>query len=221
MEDPSRKRPYYSPRRQEQARETRQRILTAARRLFTAHGYVATTLPAIAREAGVSPATITVLFGTKQVLLDALIKSTVRGDDTAAPVSQRDWWQEMLCEPDPRRQLALFAAIGRRIHEQTTDIAEIVRGAAAADRDIAAMRQALSESRLQDVREVAESLADRGALATGTTLEQATDQLWVMGSSDIYRMLVVERGWTPEQYEQWLASSLICSLLGQHGSKHD
>ena len=215
MEDPtSSKRTYYSPRRQEQARETRQKVLAAAERLFAAHGYVATTLPSIAREAGVSPATVTVAFGTKPALLDALIKSTVRGDDTPAPVADRAWWREMLHEPDSRRQLALFAAIGRRIHERTTDIAEIVRGAAAADPEIAAMRRALSESRLQDTREVAESLAGKGALAPGITLDQAADQLWAVGSSEIYRMLVVDRGWSPEQYERWLASSLICSLLG-------
>src|SRR4051794_19396327 len=213
MDESSSKRTYYSPRRQEQARETRQKILAAAQRLFASHGYIATTLPAVAREAGVSPATITVVFGTKPALLDALIKSAVRGDDAPAPMSQRSWWQDMLRQPDPAHQLALYAAITQRIHERTTDIAEIVRGAAAADPELAAIRQALGESRLQDDREVAQVLADKAALAPGITPEQATDQLWALGSSEVYRMLVVERGWSPEQYEQWLASSLICSLL--------
>ena len=154
-------------------------------------------------------------FGNKLALLDALIKWAVRGDDAPAPMAERSWWQDMLSEPDPARQLVLFAAISRRVHERTTDIAEIVRGAAAADPEIAAMRQALSESRLQDVHGVAESLAGKGALGTGVTVQCAVDLLWTLGSSEVYRMLVVDRSWSPEQYELWLASSLTYSLLGQ------
>src|SRR6478672_10269991 len=174
MDEVSTRRPYNSPRRQEQARETRRKIMAAAQSLFASQGYAATTLPAVAREAGVSPATITVVFGTKQALLDALIKSAVRGSDTPAPMTERPWWQEMLREPDPARQLELYAAITRRIHERTTDIAEIMRGAAAADPEIATMRQSLGESRLEDVRAVAELLSGKAALAPGITVEQAT-----------------------------------------------
>jgi AcrR family transcriptional regulator len=207
------KRSYHSPRRQEQAQETRQKILAAAERLFASDGYAATTLPSVAREAGVSPATITVAFGTKPALLDALIKSTVRGDEAPEPLAQRSWWQEMLQEADPARQLRLFAAIGRRIHERTTDIAEIVRGAATADPEIALLRQRLGESRFQDNREVAESLARKGALDSGVTVEQATDLIWTLASADVYRMLVVDRGWSAERYEEWLASTLAHSII--------
>lgn len=209
------KRTYHSPRREEQARETRQRILDAAQRLFVSNGYVAATLPAVAREAGVSPATITVTFGTKLELLDALVKSTVRGDGAPEPLDQRSWWQEMLGESDPVRQLHLFATVNRRIHERTTDIAQIVRSAAAADPELASLRGAVGESHLKDVTQVAEALADRHALAPGTAVEYAVSLLWTLGSSEVYRMLVVERGLLPEQYEQWLALSLIHSLLGQ------
>jgi AcrR family transcriptional regulator len=214
MDQSAKKRSYNSPRRQEQARETRQRILEAAQRLFLSEGYVAATLPAVAREAGVSPATITVAFGTKLALLNALVRSEVRGDEEPAPISERSWWLEMLAEPDPVQQLALFAAIARRIHGRTTDIAEIVRGAAVVDPELAALRQALGESRLQDSHEVVESLARKQALAPGITIGRATDLLWTLGSSEIYRTLVVVRGWPPEQYEQSLASLLVCSLLG-------
>jgi len=213
MDESDRKRSYHSPRRQEQAQETRQKILAAAERLFVSDGYAATTLPSVAREAGVSPATITVAFGTKPALLDALIKSTVRGDEAPAPLDQRSWWQEILQVPDPARQLRLFAAIARRIHQRTTDIAEIVRGAATADPEIALLRQKLGESRLQDNREVAESLARNGALAPGVTVEQATDLIWTLASADVYRMLVVDRGWSAEQYEEWLASTLVHSII--------
>jgi AcrR family transcriptional regulator len=214
MGESSKKRSYNSPRRQEQARETRERILEAAQRLFVSEGYVAATLPAVAREAGVSPATITVAFGTKLALLNALVRSEVRGDEEPAPISQRSWWQGMLAEPDPVRQLTLFAAISRRIHGRTTDIAEIVRGAAVVDPELAALRQELGASRLQDNRDVVESLARKQALAPDVPVDYAIDLLWTLGSSEVYRMLVVDRGLPPEQYEQTLASLLVCSLLG-------
>jgi AcrR family transcriptional regulator len=213
MDESVKKRAYNSPRRQEQARETRKRILEAAQRLFASEGYVAATLPAVAREAGVSPATITVAFGTKLALLTALVRSEVRGDEESVPVTGRSWWQEMLAEPDPVRQLTLFAGIARRIHGRTTDIAEIVRGAAAVDPELAAWRQDLGQSRLQDAREVVEALARKQALGPDVTVDYAIDLLWTLGSSEVYRMLVVERGWPPEQYEQSLASLLVCSLL--------
>ena len=219
MDESVKKRSYNSPRRQEQARETRKRILEAAQRLFVSEGYVAATLPEVAREAGVSPATITVAFGTKLALLNALVRSEVRGDEEPAPVAQRYWWQEMLAEPDPVRQLTLFAGIAQRIHGRTTDIAEIVRGAAAVDPELAAWRQELGESRLQDAREVVESLVRKQALAADITASRAIDLLWTLGSSEFYRTLVVERGWPPEQYEQSLASLLVCSLLGRGQSE--
>jgi AcrR family transcriptional regulator len=204
----SKKRTYRSPRRQRQAQATRRTILEAANRLFLEHGYAATTLTMCAHAAGVSLPTVTSIFGTKLGLLDAVIKLGVREIDTEAPLAERPVWRDMLAELDPAEQLRKFAAIGRQIHERTTDIAEIVRGAATADPDIAALRRKMTASRLQDNRLVAESLARKNALGAGWTAERAADVFWVLGSSDLYRMLVVDRNWSPDQYERWLASAL-------------
>lgn len=216
MSGPRPKRRYHSPQRQEQAELTRRKLLEAARRLFAAHGYAATTLPAIAREAGVSAPTVTAVFGTKIALLEALIKLVVRGDVASAPLAERPWWQEMLAEPDPRRQLRLHATNTRQIHERSADVFEIVRGAATADPEIAALLRQRGARRLQDTRAMAESLARKQALGPGLTIEQATDLLWALSAPELYRLLVAERGWSPERYEQWLAAALIYSLLGHH-----
>jgi AcrR family transcriptional regulator len=219
MSEPAKKRPYYSRLRQERAQATRQKILEAARRLFAAQGYVATTLSAIAAEAGVAAATVTAVFSTKLALLDALISWAVRGDVEPTPIATREWWQAMLYEPDQVRQLTLHAANIRRIHERTADLFEIVRGAATAEPEIAALRRKLGEAKLQDDRRVAESLAQKGALAGGVTVEHGGDLLWALGSAELYRLLVVERGWPPEEYEQWLAAAWIQALLGPHGTR--
>jgi AcrR family transcriptional regulator len=207
------KRRYHSPQRQLQAELTRRKLLDAARRLFAADGYAATTLPAIAREAEVSAPTITAIFGTKIGLLTALVRLVVGGDEEPVPLVDRPWWQEMLAEPDTRRQLAVFAAHGRQIHERSADVAAIMQGAATADPEIAAMLRQLAVGRLRDAQTVAASLAKKGVLAHGVSVKQAGDIIWALGSHDLYRMFVIERGWSPEQYEQWLAASLFHALL--------
>ncbi len=219
MTDQKKTRSYNSLRRKEQAEATRQKIIGAAHRLFVAHGYTATTLPAIAHKAGVSMPTVTAIFGTKYALLNALIKATVQGDDAPTLLTDRTWWQAMLQEPNPTKQLTLYGANVRNIHERTTDIFEIVRGAATADAELAVLQRSLTNSRLEDVRMVAQSLAEKNALKIGTPVEQATDILWALGSADIYRMLVVDRGWSPSQYQQWLGRTLLDSLLMHSGDE--
>lgn len=213
MRESTTKRPYHSPQRQEQARQTRRQILEAARRLFAERGYAATTLPGIAREAGVSAPTVTAIFGTKRGLLEALIHLIVRGDEEAAPLTARPWWQEMVEEPDPRRQLQLYAAATRRIQARSADLFAIMQGAAAADPEIAALLRQTHEGRYRDVRAISESLAEKGALPPGMTIEEATDLHWTLCSAQVFRLLVVERGWPPDRYERWLASALIHDLL--------
>ena len=217
-DEPVQKRRYHSPQRQQQAERTRHALLEAARHLFAAQGYAATTLPAIARAANVSSPTVTAVFGTKAQLLNELIQLMVRGDAASPPLTQRSWWQAMLSEPDPRRLLALHATNVQHIHERSADVAEIVRGAATADPEIAAMLRQLAEGRLADAQTVARSLDEKQALAAGVTVERATDLLWALCSHDLYRMLVVEQLWPPEEYERWLASSLTYSLLDHHAT---
>jgi len=207
------KRRYHSPQRQLQAELTRRKLLDAARRLFAVNGYAATTLPAIAREAGVSAPTITAIFGTKAALLTALVRLVVGGDEEPIALVDRPWWQAMLAEPDARRQLAVFAANGRQIHQRSADVAAIMQGAATADPEIAGMLRQLAKGRFRDAQTVSASLAKRGALASGVSVEQAADVIWALGAHDLYRMFVIERGWTPQQYERWLAASLIHALL--------
>jgi AcrR family transcriptional regulator len=204
---------YDSPRRQEQARETRQRLLDAAYRLFLAQGYAATSIPAIAEAAGVAVPTVYWAFGSKRALLMELVSSRTVGDAEQIPLVERPWWQQMLNESDPVLQLELLATIVRRAHERAAGAFEIVRGAAASDPEIAALYHEGSQRRYQDNQTVAHALAAKGALRPGVTERMAADVLWTMSASEWYRMLVVERRWSAEQYEAWYASSLSSFLL--------
>src|SRR5919112_4029355 len=133
------KRVYNPPRRREQAQATRRAVLDAAQRLFERDGFAATTMPAIAAEAGVSTKTVYLAFETKSGVLRALWNVRLRGDEGEAPVAARQWYVEVLEEPDPERQLRLNARNARAVKTRIGAVMGVVRTAAAVDPDAAAL----------------------------------------------------------------------------------
>lgn len=65
---------------------SRDRILSAARRLFAQHGFTRTTLRAVAAEAGCDVALIPHYFGNKQGLFDAATSVPEAGEAMRSPV---------------------------------------------------------------------------------------------------------------------------------------
>jgi len=118
---------YESPRRREQAAATRREILESARRLFARQGYAATTMAAIAAEAGVALKTVYVAFETKAGVLRALWNVLLRGDEGDAPVAEREWYRAVLDEPDPERQLRMNATNSRIGKLRFGDVLEVIR----------------------------------------------------------------------------------------------
>src|SRR3977135_917951 len=114
-EDVKSRRRYDSPRRREQAAATRAQIREAAQRLFERDGYAATTMAAIAAEAGVALKTVYVAFETKSGVLGVLWRLRRRGDQGELPVPQRRAHLALLEEPDPERQLRLVAGNSRAV----------------------------------------------------------------------------------------------------------
>ena len=45
--------------------------------------------------------------------------------------------------------------------------------------------------------------------------EEARDIIWALTGRDLYRMLVLERGWSSNDYEKWLGNMLAQILLKQ------
>src|SRR5919197_885014 len=133
------RRRYESPGRREQAAATRQAILEAAEQLFAERGYVGTSVAEIAEEARVALKTVYAVFGTKAEVLRGLWNLRMRGDEEPVPMPERPWYREIVDEPDPRRRLALVAHNSRVVRERTAHVTEIVRQAAPADEQIAAL----------------------------------------------------------------------------------
>jgi AcrR family transcriptional regulator len=211
------KRSYNSPRRKAQAAATRTEILDAAQRLFERHGFAATTMAAIADEAGVALKTVYVAFETKSGVLRALWNLRLRGEHDAAPVAEQPWYREVVDEPDPERQLRLDARNARRRKLEIAPLFDVIRNAAPVDTDIAELWRRIETEFHANQRVIAESLAAKGALAPELDVQRATDILWTIMHPDLWRLLVGDRGWTPEQYEAWCADLACSQLLSERG----
>jgi TetR/AcrR family transcriptional regulator of autoinduction and epiphytic fitness len=206
-------RPYDSSNRARQARETRRRIVEAAALLFVREGYATTSIAAIAAEAGVAVPTVYASLRSKANILRAVVDLTVRGDDESAPLAARTVWQEMEREPDPRRQLALFARLHREIGDREAQVFAQLTAAAGADPEATQMLAEHDERRYATQSRLARRLRRRGQLRPGMTAREAADVIWTLASERTYLALVEGRGWTPERYERWVAEQLVAALL--------
>jgi AcrR family transcriptional regulator len=207
------RRRYDSSRRREQAAETRHRILEAAEALFVRDGYSATSIAAIAAEAGVSQKTVYLGFETKAGLLRTLWNARLRGDEGEAPVGERDWFKAVLDEPEPERAIRLLTAAASRVRRRAGGVLRVIRDAAPADPEIGALWERMQSEFHGNQRSVVESLANRKALRTGLSVDRATDILWTLNNPTVYLLLVDGRGWSLDDYEAWLAETVIAQLL--------
>jgi AcrR family transcriptional regulator len=207
------RRPYHSPRRVEQAAATRRAILGSAQRLFESGGYPATTMEAVAAEAGVSLKTVYVAFATKSGMLRSLWDLLLKGDTDEAAVAERSWYREVLEEPDAGRQLRLNARNARVVKERIAGLLRVIRDGAPVDADVAALWDLIQTDFYANQRVVVESVAAKGALRTGLGVDRAADLLWALNHPDVWLLLVGARGWTPTEFEDWLGETSCAQLL--------
>ena len=191
--------------RQRQALATKQQVASAARGLFAAHGYVGTTIAAIADAADIPAPTIYSAFGTKAKILQAIARGVVSTLDVDRS------YDAALAEPDPARGLQLAANLQRRQYELMYDVVAIYAEAARTDPDIAHDLQTIMANRERGFRRHMEAIAAH--LAPGVSVSDAVDIYLTLVLPDAYRTLVLERGWTADRYETWLAGALIHQLL--------
>lgn len=213
MEPVNPKRSYDSPRRRQQAAATRRDILLAAQELFEREGYAATTIAAIAAGAGVAAKTVYTAFETKSGVLRALWNLLLRGDEADVPVMDRAWYREVLDEPDPERQLRLNARNALAVKSRIAGVLDVIRHAAPLDADIEGLWARIQSDFYDNQRAIVQSLADKGALRPGLDVDAGADILWTLNHPDVWQLLVTQRGWTPERWEQWFADTSRNQLL--------
>ncbi|MFH9747204.1 TetR/AcrR family transcriptional regulator [Streptomyces anulatus] len=201
--------------RAEKARRTRRRMLDAAAALFSEHGWAGTTVEDIARSAEVGVQTVYFTFKNKRALLKELLDTTIAGDLDPVATLERPWAREVLEAPDPATQLALQAAGARSILQRAAPVLEVVRGAAAADPEVAALWRANQEQRHTVQLRFAEALTAKtgGALRDDYDASSAADIALSVLGPEIYDLLVTSRGWSPARWERWATDALVRQLL--------
>jgi AcrR family transcriptional regulator len=198
---------------QARTRLARAAVVDAARRLFVERGYGVTTVEAISEVADVPPATVYRLFSSKVGILKSLLDVSIVGDDDDVPMAARPEVRALLTHPEPREQLAGFVRIAADVNSRIGPLYRILVGAAGVDPDAAAMLDELTAQRQQGQQAIARSLARAGALRPDLRERDAADLVHALLSPEMYRLLVVDRGWTTDRYERWLAGTLVDQLL--------
>jgi AcrR family transcriptional regulator len=199
-------------RQQIAAEETQRAIVEAAAALFAEHGYHATSIGRIASAAGVAVQTIYNSVGSKRDILSRVLDFAAAGERAPVPVP-RFMREDAEREPDPRRIIAQLISFWRDALPRTAPVFRIIREAAAADQEVAALERARSAQRLANYGQAARLLAERNALRSGLTIEQAAAAIFAIGHPETYRALVLDGDLTDDDWAAWAQDLLEASLL--------
>lgn len=191
--------------RDERAAVTRRRIADAARTLFGIRGYGATTLQAIAEEAGVAVQTVYAVYRSKAGILHELRDTVLR--QPAAEALYEDAMRETKAE----RKLELFASSIRRRWEFGHDVVAIHRDAGATDPSVRAEVEQVLGMRRNGIARLARSL--EAELRQGLDTTYAMAVIDALTLAEVYAELTDIGGWSADDFEAWLARCLKDQLL--------
>lgn len=200
------KRTYDSENRQIQAAQTKQRILTAAKDLFQSEGFDAVTIDKLAQASSVAVPTIYALFQSKRGVLRALMSQ-------ALPEEQKHALLEEASDKPAKDRIYIAAKISRQMYDAEHALMDIFQSASVIAPEFKALEIEREQSRYERLEQTVKTLAKEKSLQKGLTVKKARDILWTFTGRDMYRMLVMERGWTSDEYEKWLAQLLVNTLI--------
>jgi AcrR family transcriptional regulator len=198
-------------RRRERSRRTRTRIVDAATRLFVDHGYLATTIEAVAERAGVAVQTVYYVFGTKRTLLAAVLDASIAGDADPIAVLERPWFASLGSEPDAATAIGHLVEVAVAIIDRAAPAYEVVRRAAA-DPDVGELLERNRAGRRADQRGLVERLAAGGHLRPGLDVDTAADVVYALVNEEVFQMLTVDCGWSVDRFRSW-ATELVGQQL--------
>ncbi len=193
--------------RAERAEVTRRRIVTAARHLFARDGYGATTLRDVAAEAEVAVQTVYAVHGSKAGILRALRESVVRQPEAEAAL------RDAMRQRSAAGRLDLFGRSIRLRWELAGDVVAINRAASMSDPSVRPEVEAVLGIRRNGITALARSLEAR--YRPPMDVARAAAILDALTLYEVYAELVDVQGWTPDEYEVWLATTLRRQLLAR------
>ncbi|MEU5655203.1 helix-turn-helix domain-containing protein [Streptomyces sp. NPDC047737] len=198
--------------RAERSRRTRDKIVAAARDLFVAQGYGATSLQEVADRAGVAVQTVYFVFGNKRALFKDVVDTSIAGDTEPVATMQRDWFRTACAEPTAAGQLRAHVRGVREILGRVAPIMPLIAAASATDPEIAAQWPAGPDPRYTVQHAAAEALTSKPDARSGIDTARAADLLYGLLSPELYLVFVRDRGWSPEVWEEWACASLTAQL---------
>jgi AcrR family transcriptional regulator len=204
---------YESPLRRAQAASTRRAVIDAATRLFVERGFVTTSVDEIAREAGVSRATVFTSVGSKATMLKTAYDVALVGDDEPVPMPQRPWAQGVRRATTAESMLDAYADLVLVLAGRVGAITEAIRGAASADPEVREVWAKIQDERRIGAANIVRFAIERGGIRSGLDTEQAADVVWLITDPGLYVRLVIERGWQPPVFRDWVAATLKAQLL--------
>lgn len=166
------------------------------------------TIGAIAREADVAAQTVYAVFGSKAGILTEIL------DEARFDESYQELVRQAMSAPDPRARLRYAARIARQIFDSERPVLDLLRGAGVLAPELLRVERERESMRYERQEPLIEYLAKKKQLRPGLTRVRAREIPWALTSRDLYRMLVRERGWSSQEFEDWLANTLIEALLG-------
>ncbi|MCU1398882.1 MAG: putative transcriptional regulator, TetR family [Acidimicrobiales bacterium] len=205
--------------RHERSRRTRRKIVVAASELFVLDGYGSTSISAIAARAGVAVQTVYAAFGTKRAVLSSALDQAIAGDDADVVVNDRDWMREVFEAPTAAARLVAYAGAVRRIMAGAGDMFRVVSTAATVDPDVVELAHTTEARRRTGARSVIASVLTVGTLRAGLDDERAADLLSMLNSPATFHHLVRQRGWTLDEYQQWLGEAMVLELLSSGATR--
>ena len=152
------------------------------------------------------------LFSSKVGILKTVLDVSIAGDDEPVAVAERPGVASLSDETDPHQVLAGFAAVTTQINQRTSDLYHVLSRAADSDAEADQLFRTLRDQRDRGQGQVIRALHDRGHLRPGLDLDDAADIVHAVMSPEVYRLLVGDRGWSPERFQEWATDTLIQQL---------
>ena len=213
MKNNVKKRTYDSSGRRQAAEATRASILNAARQVFLEKGYAAATMPKIAQAAGIALDTVYATVGKKPAVFRLLIEMAISGADTPIPAEERDYVRAIRQAASVEDKLKIYAAAIARIQPRLAPLVALLREAAQQDAELEALWKSIADRRAANMLLFAQDLLDTGSIRADLSLQKIADILWSMNAPEFYLLLTQGRGWSTEEFEDWLATAWIRLLI--------
>ena len=207
------KRDYDNSTRAEQARETRRRIVAAAREAFIETGFDTTTMATVAERAGVSVETIYKKFRSKGGLARVVLDTAIAGDDEPIAMPNRPAAKSIADAPNASEMLRRYTRHARGIYERLGSLTTVLLVARAGDTELQELRRESDAQRLHAATLLAGSMRRTGQLRDELDDDHVRDAIWTLNSPEVHSLLTTDRGWSAAEYERFLTDSLTALLI--------